>query len=90
VANFLADTQVDSATSRRTSITVQVHAFAPETEWMLADGVMPIAQDGMLGCVSRLWTEDGRLVATGTSKHLCRPNPGYEQELARARELGLI
>ena len=32
----------------------------------------------------------GRLLATGTSKHVCRPNPSYEEELARARELGLV
>ncbi|MGH7288557.1 MAG: thioesterase family protein [Myxococcota bacterium] len=69
-------------------LTVQFHGFAPETEWMLADGVVPLAQDGLLGCTSRLWSEDGRLLATGTSKHVCRPNPNYEQELARARELG--
>ena len=76
MANFLAD------------LTVQFHGFAPETEWMLADGVVPLAQDGLLGCTSRLWSEGGRLLATGTSKHVCRPNPNYEQELARARELG--
>ena len=70
-------------------LTVQFHGFAPQTEWMLADGVVPLAQDGLLGCVSRLWAEDGRLLATGTSKHVCRPNPGYAQELARARELGV-
>jgi acyl-CoA thioesterase len=69
---------------------VQFHGFAPGTAWMLADGTVPLAQDGLLGCTSRLWSEDGRLLASGTSKHLCRPNPGYEQELARARELGLI
>jgi len=67
-------------------LTVQFHAFAPEADWMLADGVVPLAQDGLLGSSSRLWTEDGRLLATGTSKHLCRPNPGYAQELARARD----
>jgi acyl-CoA thioesterase len=70
-------------------LTVQFHAFAPEAEWILADGVVPLAQDGLIGCSARLWTEGGRLLATGTSKHVCRPNPGYEQELARARELGL-
>jgi acyl-CoA thioesterase len=68
-------------------LTVQFHAFAPDAEWILADGVVPLAQDGMLGCTSRLWTEDGRLLATGTSKHLCRPNPMYAQELERARAL---
>ena len=71
-------------------LTVQFHAFAPEAEWMLADGVVPLARDGLIGCSSRLWSEDGRLLASGTSKHLCRLNPGYEQELVRARELGLI
>jgi acyl-CoA thioesterase len=71
-------------------LTVQFHAFAPGTSWMLADGVVPLAQDGMLGCSARLWSEDGRLLATGTSKHLCRPNPGYQEELARAKELGLV
>ena len=68
-------------------LTVQFHAFAPGTTWMLADGVVPLAQDGLLGCTSRLWSEDGRLLATGTSKHLCRPNPSYAQELERAKAL---
>jgi len=71
-------------------LTVQFHAFAPEAEWMLADGVVPLAQDGLIGCSSRLWTEDGRLLASGTSKHLCRLNPGYEAEVSRARSLGLL
>jgi acyl-CoA thioesterase len=66
-------------------LTVQFHAFAPEAEWILADGAVPLAKDGMVGCAARLWTEDGRLLATGTSKHLCRPNPGYAQELERAK-----
>ena len=71
-------------------LAVQFHAFAPGTRWMLADGEVPLAQDGILGCVSRLWSEDGRLLATGTSKHLCRPNPRYERDLAKARERGLL
>ena len=32
----------------------------------------------------------GRLLATGTSKHICRPNPRYEEDLALAREQGRI
>jgi acyl-CoA thioesterase len=71
-------------------LTIQFHAFAPATRWILADGIVPVAQDGLIGCSSRLWSEDGRLLASGTSKHLCRPNPNYAQELARARELGLV
>jgi acyl-CoA thioesterase len=71
-------------------LTVQFHRFAPGEEWMLADGVVPLAREGLLGCVSRLWSERGDLLATGTSKHVCRPNPRYEEERARARALGLI
>ena len=65
-------------------LTVQFHRFAPEVEWLLAEGSAPVATDGLVGCVSRVWTEDGRLLATGTSKNICRPNPGYAEELERA------
>jgi acyl-CoA thioesterase len=71
-------------------LAVQFHTFAPDAEWTLVDGVVPIAKDGLVGCSARLWSEDGRLLATGTSKHLSRLNPGYEEELARARKLGLV
>jgi acyl-CoA thioesterase len=71
-------------------LTVQFHRFAPDEDWMLADGYVPLASDGVVGCVSRLWSETGRLLATGTSKHICRRNPRYEEELARAREEGLL
>ncbi len=71
-------------------LTVQFHRFAPEAEWMLADGYVPVAREGLVGCVSRIWTEDGRLLATGTSKHICRPNPQYAEDVARAREQGVL
>jgi acyl-CoA thioesterase len=71
-------------------LTVQFHRAAPEEEWILADGFVPLAADGLVGCVSRLWASDGRLLATGTSKHVCRRNPNYEEEVARAREMGLL
>ncbi len=71
-------------------LTVQFHRFDPEAEWMLADGYVPLANDGIVGCVSRIWSEDGRLLSTGTSKHICRPNPGYAAELERARAEGLL
>jgi len=71
-------------------LTVQFHRFAPEETWMLADGYVPLANDGIVGCVSRIWSEDGTLLSTGTSKHVCRPNPRYEEELALAREQGRL
>ena len=69
---------------------VQFHRFAPDETWLLAHGVVPQAADGLVGCVFRLWTTDGRLLATGASKHSCRPNPQYAEELARARAEGLL
>ncbi|MDJ0785444.1 MAG: thioesterase family protein [Myxococcota bacterium] len=71
-------------------LTVQFHRFAPEIDWQLADGLVPVATEGLVGCSSRLWAPDGRLLATATSKHVCRRNPGYEEELERARAEGLI
>jgi len=68
---------------------VHFHRFAPETDWMLAEGAAPLAHAGLVGCVARLWSERGELLATGVSTHSFRRNPMYEQELARARELGL-
>ena len=70
-------------------LTVQFHQFAPESEWMLADGVAPVAGEGIVCAASRVWSEDGRLLASGTSSHIFRPNPNYAQDLARAREMGL-
>ena len=57
---------------------------------MLAEGKVPLAKDGLVGCVSRLWTEDGRLLATAASQHSCRPNPSYAADLETAREQGLV
>jgi acyl-CoA thioesterase len=71
-------------------LTVQFQRFAPEETWILCEGVVPLAVNGLVGCVARLWTADGRLLATGTSKHVCRRNPQYEEELARARQMGLV
>jgi acyl-CoA thioesterase len=71
-------------------LTVQFHRFAPNETWMLADGIALLAEDGLVGCVSRLWTESGKLLATGTSTHVSRPNPRYAEELERARAMGPV
>jgi acyl-CoA thioesterase len=71
-------------------LSVQFHRFVADATWMLADGVALLAEDGLVGCVSRLWSEDGKLLATGTSQHIHRPNPNYEQELQRARDLRFL
>jgi acyl-CoA thioesterase II len=54
-------------------LAVQFHGAEPESEWLLAEGVAPVAQDGLIGFGSRAWTETGKLVASGAGQLLCRP-----------------
>lgn len=51
------------------------HARARDDEWLLCDAHSPVAAGGLVGCTGRVWTPAGRLVATGASQLLCRPNP---------------
>lgn len=66
------------------SIDVQArfHALAPESEFLLTDAHSPSAHDGLVGGVGAVWSEAGRLLATGGQQMLCRPrhlNPNPEQ-----------
>jgi acyl-CoA thioesterase II len=51
------------------------HARSAADEWLLCDAHAPAAGEGLVGCTGRVWTPSGRLVASGTSQLLCRPNP---------------
>jgi acyl-CoA thioesterase-2 len=51
---------------------VTLHRLVPAEEWLLVEGTSPVAADGMIGFTSRLWTVDGRLVASGGGQTLCR------------------
>jgi len=53
--------------------TAQFHRAAPAAEWLLADGVAPVAADGLIGYMSRIWTDQGVLLASGSGQLLCRP-----------------
>jgi acyl-CoA thioesterase len=57
------------------SIDVQVrfHALAPDEPWLLSDAVSPTARDGLVGGTAAIWSESGRLLATGGQQMLCRP-----------------
>ncbi|MCA3585159.1 MAG: thioesterase family protein [Methylocystis sp.] len=61
---------------------VQFHALPKTTPWLLIDGVAPIASRGLVGATTRIWDEEGRLVATSASQLICRPNPFYTAKLA--------
>jgi acyl-CoA thioesterase II len=48
----------------------------PESEWLLTDGHGPVARDGLMTWNGRLWSDAGRLVASGHGQLLCRRAPG--------------
>ena len=53
--------------------TAQFHRADPAAEWLLADGVASVATDGLIGYLSRIWTDRGTLLASGSGQLLCRP-----------------
>jgi len=53
--------------------TAQFHRADPTADWLLADGVAPVAADGLIGYTSRIWTDRGVLLASGSGQLLCRP-----------------
>jgi acyl-CoA thioesterase-2 len=52
------------------------HAFEPDAEWLLVDAYSPVGGDGLLGSHMSVWTESGRLVASGNETMLVTPIPG--------------
>ena len=53
----------------------QFHQAAPSESWLLVDAQAPVARHGLIGGQATIWTEDGRLLASGSSQLLCRPAP---------------
>jgi acyl-CoA thioesterase len=51
---------------------VAFHEPAPHEEWLLVEARGMSAADGLIGGSARVWTADGRLVASGGSQMLCR------------------
>jgi acyl-CoA thioesterase II len=47
----------------------------PESAWLLTDGHGPLARDGLMAWTGRLWSDSGRLVASGGGQMLCRRVP---------------
>jgi acyl-CoA thioesterase II len=55
---------------------VSLLRLVPDADWLLVEGTSPVAADALVAFTSRLWTQDGRLVAKGGGQTLCRPVPG--------------
>ena len=54
-------------------VTAWFHRGDPEGEWLLADHDSPVAEGGLMGTTSRIWSREGRLLATGGAQLLCVP-----------------
>lgn len=48
-------------------LTVHFHNFAPDSEWLLIEGVGSASADGLIGAHATLWTREGEIVATAKS-----------------------
>jgi acyl-CoA thioesterase len=58
-------------------VSVQFHQSAPRSEWLFCDARAPLANGGLIGAQSQVWSADGQLLATGINQLLCRPNPRH-------------
>ena len=56
-------------------LSVQFHRSAPGAEWLLAEGLAEVAESGLVGFRSRVWSRGGRLLASGSGQLFCRPDP---------------
>jgi acyl-CoA thioesterase-2 len=56
-------------------VSVQFHALAPESDWLLCETTAELARDGLIGYRSRVWSESRQLLASGAGQLLCRPAP---------------
>ncbi len=56
-------------------LAVQFHRLERLGEWLLTVGIAPIADRGLIGFRSEVWTADHRLVASGSGQLLTRAAP---------------
>jgi acyl-CoA thioesterase-2 len=56
-------------------LSVRFHRLAPASEWLLGVTEAPIATGGLLGSTARVWSQDGRFLASGGQNMLFRPAP---------------
>lgn len=54
-------------------VSVQFHRAAPDSAWLFCDAGAPVAQHGLIGGQTRVWSVDGQLLASGVGQLLCRP-----------------
>jgi acyl-CoA thioesterase II len=60
-------------TAPNLDVTAWFHRSAPEDPWLLADHASEVAEAGLMGTTSRIWSSDGRLLASGGAQLFCIP-----------------
>ena len=54
-------------------LSVSFHELEPASQWLLVDAFSPVARDGLVGGQASIWSETGKLLASGGQQMLCRP-----------------
>jgi acyl-CoA thioesterase-2 len=56
-------------------VNVQFHRLAAGAEWLFCEATAPVAEQGLIGGQTRVWSPDGQLLASGCGQLFCRPSP---------------
>ena len=75
VVRALAPGLEESWMAPNLDVTVTFHQPPAGSEFLLLDAESPIATGGTIGASGRVWSEDGRLLATSIQQMLARPVP---------------
>lgn len=62
-----------SYTAPNLDVTAWFHRAAPSEAWLLADHRCDVAEAGLMGTTSRIWSPAGRLLASGGAQLFCVP-----------------
>jgi acyl-CoA thioesterase len=54
---------------------VRFHRSASDSEWLLCEGRADLAEEGLIGSDMRVWSREGKLLASGSSHLYSRPRP---------------
>lgn len=55
------------------------HRAAPTSDWLLCEARSPLAEAGLIGGTARVWTTDGRLMASGGAQLACVSASGFSR-----------
>jgi acyl-CoA thioesterase len=56
-------------------LNAQFHRGDPDGQWLFAEGFADVAEGGLVGYRTRVWSSAGRLLSSGSGQLICRPAP---------------